>query len=90
MPLRVNVSAGAENCHFELVAGGGVQLRDGVAPQPDVTIRSELAILKELIIQQSKRLFEDSENRGVISVVANSWKGEQAVKQVRQLFSTLP
>ena len=90
MPLRVNVSAGAENCHFELVPGGGVQLREGVAPQPDVTIRSELAILKELIIQQSKRLFEDSENRGAISVVANSWKGVQAVKQVRQLFSTLP
>lgn len=90
MPLRVNVTAAAETCYFELLPGGSVQLHQGSTLEPDVTIRADPAVLKELILRQSKTFFENAEKQGAISVTANSWKGEQAVNQVRQAFSTMP
>jgi len=90
MPLRVNVSTPSESSHFELQSGGRVQLNPGSAAESDVTISSDLAVLKELIVRQSKSFFEDAEKNGKILVKSQTWKGEQAVTQVRQLFSKMP
>ena len=90
MPLRVNVSTASESSHFELLSGGRVQLHNGSAAESDVTISTDLAILKELIVRQSKSFFEEAEKTGKILVKSQTWKGEQAVNQVRQLFSQMP
>jgi len=90
MPLRVNVTTSAESCYFEMLQGGKVQLHQGSDASPDVTIRTDLAVLKELLLNQSRRLFEDAEKHEKIAVTADTWKGEQAVSQVRQLFSKAP
>jgi len=90
MPLRVNVSTTSESSYFELLPGGRVQLHNGSAAESDVTISAELAVLKELIVKQSKSFFEDAEKNGQIIVKSQTWKGEQAVNQVRQLFSKMP
>jgi len=90
MPLRVNVSTPHESSYFELLSGGRVHLHQGSAAESDVTISAELAVLKELIVRQSKSFFEDAEKNGKILVKSQTWKGEQAVSQVRQLFSKMP
>jgi len=90
MPLRVNVTTPSESSYFELLSGGRVQLNPGSAAQSDVTISADLAVLKELIVRQSKSFFEDAEKNGKITVKSQTWKGEQAVNQVRQLFSKMP
>jgi len=90
MPLRVNVSTPSESSYFELLSGGRVQLHQGSAAESDATISADLAVLKELIVRQSKSFFEDAEKSGKILVKAQTWKGEQAVTQVRQLFSKMP
>ncbi|MGO9646228.1 MAG: hypothetical protein ACLPY5_15960 [Candidatus Bathyarchaeia archaeon] len=90
MPLRVNVTTPSERSYFELLPGGRVQLHQGSAAESDVTISSELAVLKELIVRQSKSFFEDAEKNRKILVKSQTWKGEQAVTQVRQLFSKMP
>jgi len=90
MPLRVNVSTPSESSYFELLSGGSVQLHNGSATESDVTISADLAVLKELIVKQSKSFFEDAEKNGKIIVKSQTWKGEQAVNQVRQLFSKMP
>ncbi len=90
MPLRVNVSTPSQNSYFELLPGGRVQLQNGSAAESDVTISAELAVLKELIVKQSKSFFENAEKNGQIIVKSQTWKGEQAVNQVRQLFSQMP
>jgi hypothetical protein len=65
-------------------------LNPGPATEPDVTISAELSVLKELIARQSKSFFEEAERNGKILVKSQTWKGEQAVNQVRQLFSKMP
>ena len=90
MPLRVNVTTPSESSYFELLPGGHVQLNPGSAAASDVTISADLAVLKELIVRQSKSFFEDAEKNGKITVKSQTWKGEQAVNQVRQLFSKMP
>jgi len=90
MPLRVNVTTPSESSYFELLSGGRVQLNPGSAAESDVTITADLTVLKELIVRQNKSFFEDAEKNGKIIVKSQTWKGEQAVNQVRQLFSQMP
>ena len=90
MPMRVNVATPSETSHLEILQGGRVQLNPGPSTSPDVTISSDLAVLKELIVRQSKSFFEDAERNGKILVKSHNWKGEQAVNQVRQLLSKMP
>jgi hypothetical protein len=90
MPLHLNITGDSQECNLEFLAGGEVQLHTGLASSPDVTVKGDLTSLRDVILQRSSRLFEEAERSKRIVVTCHSWKGEQAMKKVRDLLSSNP
>jgi hypothetical protein len=90
MPLHLNVAGNSQECNLEFLAGGNVQLHTGLASSPDVTVKGDLASLRDVILQRSSRLFEEAERSKRIVVTCHSWKGQQAMQRVRELLSSNP
>jgi hypothetical protein len=90
MPLYLNITGDSQECNLEFLAGGNVQLHTGLAWSPDVTVKGDLASLRDVILQRSSRLFEEAERSKRIAVTCHSWKGQQAMQKVRELLSSNP
>jgi hypothetical protein len=90
MPLHLNVTGDSQECNLGFLAGGNVQLHIGLALNPDVTVKGDLASLRDVIFQRSSRLFEEAERGKRIVVIGHSWKGQQAVERIRELLSSNP
>lgn len=90
MPLYLNVVGDSQECNLEFLAGGSVELHTGLASSPDVTVKGDLASLRDVILQRSSRLFEEAERSKRIVVTCHSWKGQQAMQKVRELLSSNP
>jgi len=90
MPLHVNITADSQQCCLEFLPGGSVQLKRVSAPNPDVSVKGEFEILRNVVVQRSSRMFEDAERDGRISVAGHTWKGQQAMQKVRELLGSNP
>ena len=90
MPLRLNITSDSEKCRFEFLPGGFVQLHVGLASNPDVSVRGDSVSLADVILQRSKRAFEEAERNGKIVATSHTWKGRQAMRKVRELLSSDP
>jgi hypothetical protein len=90
MPIRLNIIGDSQECNLEFLPGGNVQLHSGLASNPDVSVKGDLANLSDVILQRSGRLFDEAKRSGRIVVTSHSWKGEQAMQKVRELLSSNP
>ena len=90
MPLYLNITGGSQECNLEFLAGGDVQLHVGLVPSPDVTVRGDLASLRSVVLQRSSRVFEEAERSGKVVVIGHTWKGQQAMRKVRELLMSNP
>jgi hypothetical protein len=87
-PIRLNIRADSQEYHLEFLPGGQVQLHNHLASNPDVTVKGELESLRDSILQRSSRVFEEAERSGRIAVTSQSWKGQQAMQKVKELFKS--
>jgi len=87
-PIHLNIIGDSQECNLEFLAGGNVQLHTGLDSNADVTVKGDLASLRDAILQKSRRVFEEAESSGRIVVTSHSWKGEQAMQRVRELLSS--
>ncbi len=87
-PIHLNIIADMQECNLEFLAGGEVQFNTGLVSDPDVTVRGDMASLRNAILQKSSRIFEDSESSGKIVVTAHNWKGQQVAQKVRELLGS--
>jgi hypothetical protein len=87
MPIHLNVTGGSQEYNLEFLAGGSVQLHTGLAPNPDVSVQGDLATLTNVILKRSRHLFDEAERSGRIIATSHSWKGQQAMKRVKDLLS---
>jgi hypothetical protein len=90
MPLHLNITGDSQECSLEFLPGGGVQLHSSPASDPDVSVRGDLASLRDVILQRSSQAFEGAEKSGKIVVESHTWKGQQAVQKVRELLASNP
>jgi len=90
MPINLNITGDSQECTLEFLAGGDVQLHSGLAPSPDVSVKGDLESLRNVILQRSSSMFDEAERNRRIVVTAHSWKGEQAMKKVREILSANP
>jgi hypothetical protein len=90
MPIHLNISSESQDCNLKFLPGGRVELHQGLASDPDISLKGDLSTLTDIIIQRSSSLFEKVEQEGKIVVVSQSWKGEQAMQKVRELLSANP
>jgi hypothetical protein len=88
MPLRLNITGDSQKYSLEFLPGGLVQLHVGLASNPDVSVRGDSATLSGVILQRSKEAFEEAERNGKIVAISHTWKGEQAMRKVRELLSS--
>ena len=90
MPIRLNITSDSQKCNLEFLPGGYVQLHEGLAANPDVSVRGDSASLADVILRRSKQAFEEAERNGKIIAASHTWKGEQAMRRVRELLSSTP
>jgi hypothetical protein len=90
MPIRLNIIGDSQKCSLEFLPGGFVQLHVDLASNPDVSVRGDSASLARVILQRSKQVFEEAERNGKIVAISHTWKGEQAIRKVRELLSLTP
>jgi hypothetical protein len=90
MPIHLNIIGDSQECNLEFLSGGNVQLHTGLASNPDVTVKGDLTSLRDAILQRSASVFEDAEQSGRIVVASHTWKGEQAMRKVRDLLGSNP
>jgi hypothetical protein len=88
MPLYLNVTGDSQEYNLEFLPGGIVKLNSGLAANPDATVNGELASLRDAIIKKSSSAFEEAEKNGKIIVKAQTWKGQEAMRRVRELLSS--
>jgi hypothetical protein len=89
-PIHLNITSGSENCNLEFLPGAVVQLHVGLTANPDVSVRGDTASLTKVILRRSKQAFEEAERNGKIVATSYTWKGEQAMRRVRELLSSTP
>jgi hypothetical protein len=87
-PIHLNITGDSQECNLEFLPGGNVQLHTSLASNPDVTVRGDLASLRNVILQRSSRLFDEAERSGRIVVTGDSRKGQQAMQKVREFLSS--
>jgi hypothetical protein len=90
MPIHLNITGGSQEYNLEFLAGGNVQLHTGLATNPDVSVQGDQVSLTDVILQRSSHLFDEAERSGRINAKSHSWKGQQALKRVRDLLSSHP
>ena len=90
MPIRLNIIGDSQECNLEFLPRGNVQLHTGLASNPDVTVKGDLASLRNAILKHSALVFEEAEQSGRIVVISHTWKGEQAMRKVRELLGSNP
>ena len=86
-PIYLNMIGDSQECNLEFLAGGSVQLRTGSSSNPDVTVKGDLASFRDAVLQRSSRAFIEGERDGRIVVTGHTWKGQQAIKKVRELLT---
>jgi hypothetical protein len=55
-----------------------------------VTVKGDLASLRNAVLQRSSRAFKEAERDGRIVVTGHTWKGQQAIQKVRELLTSNP
>jgi hypothetical protein len=89
-PIYLNTVGDSQEFNLEFLAGGSVQLHTGLSPNPDVTVKGDLASLSDAVLQRSSQAFQEAEQKGRIVVTGHTWKGQQAMKKVRELLTSNP
>jgi hypothetical protein len=89
-PIRLNITSDSQKCSLEFLPGGLVQLHVGLVSNPDVSVKGDAASLANAVLKRSKEAFEEAERNGKIVAVNHTWKGEQAMRRVRELLSSTP
>jgi len=89
-PIYLNIIGDSQECNLEFLAGGSVQLRTGLSTNPDVTVKGEMASLRDAVLQRSSSAFNEAERDGRIVVTGHTWKGQQAIQKVKELLTSNP
>jgi hypothetical protein len=87
-PVRLNITGDSQKCNIEFLPGGFVHLSVGLVANPDVSVTGDSASLAGVILRRSKQAFEEAERNGKIVAISHTWKGEQAMRRVRELLSS--
>lgn len=89
-PIYLNIIADSQECNFEFLAGGSIQLSSGLSSNPDVSVKGDLASLRNAVLARDGRVFEEAEREGRIVVTGHTWKGRQVMQKVRELLASNP
>jgi len=89
-PIYLDITGDSQECNLEFLANGSVRLCPGLSSNPDVTVKGDLASLRDAVLQRSSRAFNEAERDGRLIVTAHTWKGQQAVEKVRELLTSNP
>jgi hypothetical protein len=87
-PIYLNTIEDSQEFNLEFLAGGSVQLHTGLSTSPDVTVKGDLASLSDAVLKRSSQAFQEAERDGSIVVTCHTWKGQQAMKKVRELLAS--
>jgi hypothetical protein len=89
-PIYLNTIGDSQEFNLGFLAGGAVQLNTGLSSNPDVTVKGDVASLSDAFLQRSSQAFQEAEREGRIVVTGHTWKGQQAMKKVRELLASNP
>jgi len=83
LPLIVNLTANEEECSFLIALGGSIALREGWSRNPDITFRTTLSVLENMISSKDKQdLYKAMQNRKM-KIEEHTTRGKYAIQELK-------
>jgi len=87
MPLTIDINTDAGNASMSILKDGTIYLERGLSRSrnPDITLRADFGLLKELYDSRDSDVFREAERQGRIEIRGHTSKGRRAEAKLREL-----